>query len=250
MPIAHLPVELIHKIVRSCCPCDLAVLARSNTIFRDLAAHLLYRDLSGERSIPNSIRLLNVLASKPHLSRIVRLYTLRGRVVRFPLVSLHPLLGLHRLLRKSFRNMENLKVLDLDVYGSCGDIFLDCDFRLESVEIAVEYDPPFIAWLEGQSDLVSLNLKASREEIFPLNEVTLSHNALPKLRILHASPEVVAEIAAGKPLDQVRVFQRTKHHPSCTPRTTQSHVDQWHSGSRDRHMGPRRGYQGTVYVDH
>jgi hypothetical protein len=202
MPIQSLPVELINAIFTFCSPRDLAVLALVNTSFQSLAVPLLYHDLwatDEEGSTSSSIRLLRILASGSHLSKIVRRYKLHGRAIEYPMLSLH------RLLRQSFRSMENLEILTLDVYGSCADVFADSKFQLDSVAVMVDYDGPFIGWLEGQLKLTRLHLKSSwGEPLLPTSNV-LSHNALPNLRVLSASPTIVAGLAPGRPLNEVGI---------------------------------------------
>jgi hypothetical protein len=202
MPIQSLPVELIRSVVVVCRPRDLIALARVSAVFHDVAISILYDDLEDTiygRSLSKCFRLLRVLATKPHLSKLVHRYRLRA--VRGAIVT--PLSSLHRLLRKALQRMENLKYLHLDVNGSCGDIFANCTFHLDKADVTMDYDAPFITWLESQSELTVLDLKSTWTVPLLTTGVAPSQNALPKLHALRANATIVANIAAGKPLDQV-----------------------------------------------
>lgn len=200
--MSNLPIEILDHVFRHLSLHDLSIIMQTSRLFYNISAPILY-DSIPSLPLARSNSCLSSLCNNEFTVSLVRSLTIdwRRHVIHDCVTQFGSTAD---LLNECLRRLHRLTALTLilDHAYVCGQTFSGCSFTLSSLTTSFHCDSDFIAFLESQPNIVTLDLTC-QERPPPF---TINPSALPMLKSFssnYVSPDFLGEFLRGRPVEQV-----------------------------------------------
>jgi hypothetical protein len=174
-----IPVDVLQEILEHVYKADLATLCRVNKIFCSCSQDVLYRHITGDTHV------IQTLAKSTDLARRVRSFETNQSSQELATV---------------LRNMSSLRSLDLPFIGNIS-ILDGCTFKLDSLTCDFPYSESLHQFLNSQPSITHVTFSRGYKLLTPFDE-----RCLPNLTRVSAPSSWLRTLIPGRPVREVVVL--------------------------------------------
>ncbi|KAI0092822.1 hypothetical protein BDY19DRAFT_1024845 [Irpex rosettiformis] len=225
MALSDLPIELIDTIFEPLSASTLAVLSRTSQLFKPCASRLLYRHLALS-SVTRNLSAVNTLASRPHLSPLVRKFSLTIEDDAADLDQKY-----YVRLSQALRSLQDVTSLELHIDANLSWVLPKSSSypHLRHFSCSFGLDKDVTMFLTRTPALRSLQLAAESPNCCPL-----PRSAVPNLISYTGPPNLLPQLLPARPLNSLHLsgdltIEDIEHFTDApTPTATHPHCrDRW-----------------------
>lgn len=225
MSLSNLPVELLDAILEPLAASTLATLSRTSHRLSPSASRLLYRHLALS-SVARNLSAVATLASRPHLSALVRTFSI---TVQDGTRDLHP--KYYVLLSQALHLLKDVTSLDVHIDADLSWVLPKSSAypHLQHFGCSFGLDIGVATFLASTPDLRSLQLAAESP-----NCSILPRSSVPHLTSYTGPPNLLPQLLPTRSLNSLHLsgdltIEDIEHfNDAPTPTATHSHTcDRW-----------------------
>ncbi|KAI0347316.1 hypothetical protein BDW22DRAFT_514537 [Trametopsis cervina] len=200
LSLVHLPVEVLDVIFAPLPAHTLAALARTNEHLNPSASRLLYRHVSLS-SVTRNLSAVSTLASRPHLSSLVRTFAITVEDGAEGIDS-----GYYTQLSQALNDMKGLSTLEVHIDARLSWILpkpapSKCPSPLEHFACSFGLDKHVARFLSSTPSLRSLQLASSPAW------VDLPQSVIPNLTTYTGPPNLLAQLLPSRRLTSLHLSE-------------------------------------------